>query len=216
MLQFINFLFAKRIRPCSSSSKLLTLLNLFLPLCGTQGSHKNSRVPSILGSPCRCVHVSPAAFSSLCLGLSMPLRPRQPSSLQFPLYWALHAAASTSAQQPSVPSVLGSPCRCVPRQPSSLQFPLSWALLVAVSHVSPVAFSSLCLGLSLSLCPTSAQQPSFPSVLGSPCHCVPRQPSSLQFPMSWALLVAVPHVSPAAFISLCLGLSLSLCPTSAQ
>ena len=106
-----------------------------------------------------------------------------------------------SAQQPSVPSVLGSPCRCVPCQPSSLQFPMSWALLAAVSHVSPAAFSSLCLGLSLPLCPMSAQQPSVPSVLGSPCRCVPCQPSSLQFSLSWVLLAAVSHVSPAAFSS---------------
>ena len=142
-------------------------------------------------------HVSPAAFSSLCLGISLPLCPM-------------------SAQQPPVPSVLGSPCRCAPGQPSSLQFPLSWALLVAVPQVSPVAFSSLCLGLSLPLCPMSAQQPPVPSVLGSPCRCAPGQPSSLQFPLSWALLVAVPQVSPAAFSSLCLGLSLPLCPRSAQ
>ena len=132
-------------------------------------------------------HVSPAAFSSLCLGLSLPLCPM-------------------SAQQPSVPSVLGSPCRCVPCQPSSLQFPLPWALLATMSHVSPTAFSSLCLGLSLPLCPMSAQQPSVLSVLGSPCRCVPCQPKSLQFPLSWALLAAVSHVSPAAFSSLCLGL----------
>ena len=249
-------------------------LGLSLPLCPM--SAQQPSVPSVLGSPCRCVpcqpsslqfplswallsavsHVSPAAFSSLCLGLSLPLCPMsaqqpsvpsvlgspcrcvpcQPSSLQFPLYWALLAAVShvspaafsslclglslplcpMSAQQPSVPSVLGSPCRCVPCQPSSLQFPLSWALLAAVSHVSPVAFSSLCLGLSLPLCPMSAQQPSVPSVLGSPCRCVPCQPSSLQFPLSWALLAAVSHVSPAAFSSLCIGLSLPLCPMSAQ
>ena len=267
-------------------------LGLSLPLCPM--SAQQPSVLSALGSPCRCVprqpsslqfplswallaavsHVSPAAFSSLCLGLSLPLCPmsaqrpsvvpsvlgspcrcvpRQPSSLQFPLSWALLAAVShvspaafsslclglslplcpMSAQQPSVLSVLGSPCRCVPCQPSSLQFPLScrcvpcqpsslqfplsWALLAAVSHVSPAAFScSLCLGLSLPLCPTSAQQPSVPSVLGSPYRCVTCQPSSLQFPLSWALLAAVSHVSPAAFSSLCLGLSLPLCPMSAQ
>ena len=118
-------------------------------------------------------HVSPVAFSSLCLGLSLPLCPK-------------------SAQQPSVPSVLGSPCCCAPCQPSSLQFPLSWALLAAVPQVSPAAFSSLSLGLSLLLCPMSAQQPSVPSVLGSPWRCVPCQPSSLQFPLSWALLAIVP------------------------
>ena len=176
-----------------------------------------TQVLSVLGSPCRCVpcqpsslqfplswallatvsHVSPAAFSSLCLGLSLPLWPM-------------------SAQQPSVPSILGSPCRYVPCQPSSLQFSQSWALLAAVSHVSLAAFSSLCLGLSLLLWPMSAQQPSVPSVLGSPCRCVPCQPSSLQFPLSWALLAAVSHVSPAAFSSLNLGLSLPLCPMSAQ
>ena len=99
---------------------------------------------------------------------------------------------------------------------SSCQFPLSWTLFAAVSHVSPAAFSSLCLGLSLPLCPMSAQQPSVLSVLGSPCRCVPCQPSSLQFSLSWALLAAVFHVSPAAFSSLCLGLSLPLCPMSAQ
>ncbi|KAI0209727.1 DNA-directed RNA polymerase III subunit RPC2 [Lamellibrachia satsuma] len=51
----------------------------------------------------------------------------------------------------------GSPCHCVPHQSNSLQFPLSWALFVTVSHVSAAAFSSLCLGLSLTLCPMSAQ-----------------------------------------------------------
>ncbi|KAI0228563.1 hypothetical protein LSAT2_020984 [Lamellibrachia satsuma] len=201
-------------------------------------------------------HVSPAAFSSLCLGLSWPLYPMsaqqpsvpsvlgspcrytpcQPSSLQFPLSWALLAAIPhvspaafsslclglslplypMSAQQPSVPSVLGSPGRYTPCQPSSLQFPLSWALLAAIPHVSPAAFSSLCLGLSLPLYPMSAQQPSVPSVLGSPCRYTPCQPSSLQFPLSWALLAAIPHVSPAAFSSLCLGLFLPLYPMSAQ
>ena len=94
----------------------------------------------------------------------------------------------------------------------SSKFPLSWALIVAVPHVSLAAFSSLCLGPSLSLCPMSAMQPSVPSVLGPPCRCAPCQPSSLQFPLSWALLVAVPHVSQAAFSSLCFGPSLSLCP----
>ena len=160
------------------------------------GTHKISPVLSwalLAAVP----HVSLAAFSSLCLGLSLPLCPR-------------------SAQQPSVPSVLGSPCRCVPGQPSSLQFPLYWALLDAVPQVSPAAFSSLCLGLSLLLCPRSAQQPLVPSVLGCPCCCAPGQPSSLQFPLSWALLAAVSHVSPAAFSSLCLGLSWLLCPRSAQ
>ena len=190
-------------------------LGLSLPLCPMSAQHPS--VPSVLGSPCRCVpcqpsslqfplswtlpaavsHVSPAPFSSLCLGLSLPLCPM-------------------SAQHPSVPSVLDSPCRCVPCQPSSLQFPLSWALPAAVSHVSPAPFSSLCLGLSLSLCPMSVQQPSVPSVLDSPCRCVPCQPSTLQFPLSWALPAAVSHVSPAAFSSLCLGLFLSLCPMSAQ
>ena len=142
-------------------------------------------------------HVSPATFSSLCLGLSLSLCPM-------------------SVQQSSVPSVLGSPCRCTPGQSSSLQFPLSWALLVAVSLVSPAVFSSVCLELSLSLYPMSVQQSSVPSVLSSPCRCVPCQPSNLQFTLSWALLVAVPHVSPAVFSSLCLGLSLSLCPMSVQ
>ena len=249
-------------------------LGLSLPLCPM--SAQQPSVLSVLGSPCRCVpcqpsslqfylswallaavsHVSPAVFSYLCLGLSLPLCPMsgqqpsvlsvlgspcrcvpcQPSSLQFPLSWALLAAVShvspavfsylclglslplcpMSAQQPSVPSALGSPCRCVPCQPSSLQFPLPWALLAAVSHVSPAVFSYLCLGLSLPLCPMSAQQPSVPSALGSPCRCVPCQPSSLQFSLSWALLAAVSHVSPAVFSSLCLGLSLPLCPMSAQ
>ena len=190
-------------------------LGLSLPLCPM--SAQQPSVPSDLGSLCRCVpcqpsslqfpqswalltavsHISPAIFSSLCLGLSLLLCPM-------------------SAQQPLVPSVLGSPYCCVPCQPSSLQFPLSWALLATVPHVNPAVFSSLCLGLSLSLRPMSAQQPSVPSVLGSPCHCAPCQPSSIQFSLSWALLVAVPHVSPAAFSSLCLGLSLLLCPMSAQ
>ena len=180
-------------------------------------SAQKSSVPSVLGSPCHCLpcqpsslqfplswallanvsHVSPAAFSSLCLGLSLPLCPM-------------------SAQQSSVPSVLGSPCRCSPGQLSSLQFHLSWAFLTAVSHVSPAVFSSICHGLSLLLCPMSAQQPSVPSVLGSLCCCVPCKPSSLQFPLSWTLLAAVSHVSPAVFSSLCLGLSMLLCPMSAQ
>ena len=174
-------------------------------------------VPSVLGSPCCCApcqpsslqfplswaplaavpHVNPAAFSSLCLGLPLLL-------------------CSMSTQQPSVPSVLGSPCCCAPCQPSSLQFPLSWAPLAAVPHVNPAAFSSLCLGLPLLLCPMSTQQPSVPSVLGSPCCCAPCQPSSLQFPLSWAPLAAVPHVNPAAFSSLCLGLPLLLFPMSTQ
>ena len=114
---------------------------------------------------------------SLCLGLSLLLCP-------------------LSAQLPSVPSVLGSPCCCAPCQPSFLQFPLSWALLAAVPLVSPAAISSLCLRLSLMLCPLSAQLPSVPSVFGSPCCCAPCQPSCLQFPLSW--------------------LSLLLCPLSAQ
>ena len=137
-------------------------------------------------------HVSPAAFSSLCLGLSLPLCPM-------------------SAQQPSVPSALGSPCHCVPCQPNSLQFPLSWALLATVSHVSPTAFSSLCLGLSLLLCPMSAQQPSVPSVLGSPCRCVPCQPSSLQFPLSWAAFS-----SSVISLSVVFYLPLFLFPTGVQ
>ena len=190
-------------------------LGLSLPLCPR--SAQQSSVPSVLGSPCRC-------------------SPGQPSSLQFPLSWALLAVVSLvssaafssiclglslllcpmSAQQSSVPSVLGSPCCCVPCQPSSLQFSLSWALVAAVSHVSPAAFSSLCLGISLLLCLMSAQQSSVPSVLSSPCCCVPCQPNSLQFPLSWALLATVSHVSPAAFSSLCLGFSLPLCPMSAQ
>ena len=176
-----------------------------------------SPVPSVLVPPCLCgpcqpsilyfplywallagvPHVSPASFISLCLGLSLPLCPR-------------------SAQQPSVPTILGSPCCCIPCQPSSLQFPLSWALLAAVSHVSPAAFSSLYLGLTLPLYPMSPQQPLVPSILGSPCRCIPGQPSSLQFPLSWSLLAAVSHVSPAAFSSLYLGLTLPLYPMSAQ
>ena len=259
------------VSPAVFSSLCLGLSLLLCPMSAQQPS-----VPSVLGSPYCCVpcqpsslqfhlswallatvsHVSPAAFSSLCLGLSLPLCPMsarqpsvpsvlgspchcvpcQPSSLQFPLSWALLTAVShvspavfsslclglslplcpMSTQQSSVPSVLGSPCRCAPCQPSSLQFHLSWALLATVPHVSPAVFSSLCLGLSLSLCPMSAQQPSVPSVLGSPCCCVPCQPSSLQFPLSWALLATVPLVSPAVFSSLCLRLSLSLCPMSAQ
>ena len=112
---------------------------------------------------------------------------------------------------------LSSSCR-VAHQAStrSRQTPLSCALLAAVPHVSPAAFSSLCLGLSLLLCPMSTQQPSVPSVLGSPGCCAPCQPSSLQFPLSWALLAAVPHVSPAAFSSLCLGLPLLMCPMLTQ
>ncbi|KAI0207770.1 hypothetical protein LSAT2_007593 [Lamellibrachia satsuma] len=167
-------------------------------------------------------------------GQSLPTG--QPSSLQFPLSWTLLATVlqvipaafsslcielslslcSRSSQQPLVPSVLDSPCHSAPGQLSSLQFPLSWTLLVTVLQGSPAAFSSLCLGLSLSLCSRAAQQPSVPYVLVSPCHCAPDQPSSLQFPLSRAVLAAVPHVSPAAISSLCLGLSLLLCPMSAQ
>ena len=79
-------------------------------------------------------------------------------------------------------------------------------------QVSPAAFSSLCHGFSWPLCPKSAQQPSVPSVMGSPGHCAPSQPSSLQFPLSWVLLATVPQVSPAAFSSLCHGFSWPLCP----
>ena len=180
-------------------------------------SAQQPSVLSVSGSPCCSVpcqpsslqfslsrallaavpHVSPAAFSSLCLGLSL---------LQYPM----------SAQQPSVPSVSGSPCCSAPCLPSSLQFPLSRALLAAVPHVCPAAFSSLCLGLSLLQCPMSAQQPSVLFISGSPCCSAPCQPSSLQFSLSRALLAAVPHVSPAAFSSLCLRLSLLQCPLSAQ
>ena len=201
-----------QVNPAAFSSLCLGLSLLLCPRSIQQPS-----VPSVLGSPGCCVpgqssslqfplswaflaavpQVNPAAFSSLCLGLSLLLCPR-------------------SIQQPSVPSVLGSPCCCAPGQSSSLQFPLSWALLAAVSHVNPTAFSSLCLGLSLLLCPRSIQQPSVPSVLGSPCCCAPGQSSSLQFPLSWALLAAVSHVNPTAFSSLCLGLSLLLCPRSIQ
>ena len=211
-LSWVLLAAVSHVRPAASSS---LCLGLSLPLCPV--STQQPSVLSVLGSPCRCV-------------------PCQPSSLQFPLYWALLAAVShvspaafsslclglflslcpVSAQQPSVPSVLGSPCRCASCQPSNLQFPLSWALLAAVPHISPATFSSLCFGLSLLLCAMSAQQPSVPSVLGSPCRCAPCQPSSLQFPLSWSLLVTVPHISPAAFSSLCLGLSLSLCHMSAQ
>ena len=142
-------------------------------------------------------HVSPASFSSLYIGPSLPMCPM-------------------SAQHPSVPSILGSPCRCVPCQPSSLQFPLYWALLADVSHVSPASFSSLYIGPSLPMCPMSAQHPSVPSILGSPCRCVPCQPSILQFPLYWALFADVSHVSPASFSSLHIGLSLPMCPMSAQ
>ncbi|KAI0232934.1 hypothetical protein LSAT2_016790, partial [Lamellibrachia satsuma] len=249
-------------------------LGLSLSLCSR--SAQQPLVPSVLDSPCHCapgqpsslqfplswtllatlLQVSPAAFSSLSLGLSLSLcsksaqqpsvpsvfdspchfAPGQPSSLQFPLSWALLAAVPKispaafnslclglslpmyrmSAQQPSVPSALGSPCCCAPCQPSSLQFPLPWALLAAVPHVSPAATSSLCLVLSLLLCPMSAKQPPFPSALGSPCCCAPCQPSSHQFPLPCAILVAVSHVSQAATSSLCLGLSLLLCPMSAK
>ena len=151
--------------------------------------------------------VSPAASSSLCLGLSLLLCPRSaqqppvPSVLGSPCRCApCQPSSLQSAQQPSVPSVLGSPCRCAPGQPSSLQFLLSWALLVAVPHVSPAAFSTLCLGLSLSLCPMSAQQPSVPSVLGSPWRCAPGQPSSLQFPLYRALF-ATPCIWPLFLFS---------------
>ena len=49
-----------------------------------------------------------------------------------------------------VPSALGSHSHCAPYQPNILQFPLPWALLASVS-------SSICPGLSLSLCPRSSQ-----------------------------------------------------------
>ena len=201
-----------QVSPAAFSSLCLGLSLPLYPRSAQQPS-----VPSVLDSPCHYApgqpsslqfplswtllatlpQISPAAFSSLCLGLSLPLYPR-------------------SAQQPSVPSVLDSPCHYAPGQPSSLQFPLSWTLLAAVPHVSQAATSSLCLELSLPLCPRSAQQPSIPSVLGSPCQCTACQPSSHQFPLPWALLAAVPHVSPAASSSLCLGLSLLLCPMSAK
>ena len=67
---------------------------------------------------------------------------------------------NTSTQQPSVLSVLCSPCCCSTRQPSRLQFSLSCVLLAAVQHVNPAAFSSLCLVFSLLLFNTSTQQPS--------------------------------------------------------
>ena len=267
----LSFITVLHVSPTAFSS---LCLGLSLPLCPR--SAQQPSVPSVLGSPCHCApghpsslqfprswallatvpQVSPAAFSSLSLGLSLPLCPRsaqqpsvpsvlgspcrcapcQPSSLQFPLSWALLATVPQvspaafsslslglslplcpmSAQQPSVSSVLGSPCRCAPCQPSNLQFPLSWTLLAAVPQVSPAAYSSISLGLSLPLCPRSAQQPPVPSVLGSPCRCASGQPSSLPFPLSCALLAAVPQVSPAAFSSICLGLSLLLCPRSAQ
>ena len=98
-------------------------------------------------TPLSCVllaavqHVNPAAFSSLCLVFSLLL-------------------FNTSTQQPSVLSVLCSPCCCSTRQPSSLQFSLSCVLLAAVQHVNPAAFSSLCLVFSLLLFNTSTQQPS--------------------------------------------------------
>ena len=192
-----------------TSSLYLGLSLLMWPMSAHQPS-----VPSVLGYPCRC-------------------DPCQPINIQFPLYWALLAAVPhispaafclglsllmcpISAQQPSVPSVLGYPCRCGPCQHINLQFPLSWATLADVTHVSPSTFSSLCLGLFLPLCPISAQQPSVPSVLGYPCRCGPCQHSNLQFPLSWAILADVAHVSPSTFSSLCLGLSLPMCPLSAQ
>ena len=172
-------------------------------------------VPSVLDSPGRCVpgqlcslqfplswsllaavsQVNSAAFSSLCLGLSWPLCPR-------------------STMQPPVPSALDSPGRCAPGQPCSLQFPLPWSLLATVSQVNPAASGSLCLGLSWPMCPRSILQPSVPSVLDSPGHCVPGQPCSVRFLLSWTLLAAVSQVNPTAFSSLCLGLSWPLCPRS--
>ena len=80
----------------------------------------------------------------------------------------------------------------------NLTYPLHavWHIRLAQDIARP-----LCLGVSLLLCPMSTQQPSVPSVLGSSCCCAPCQPSSLRFPLSWALLAAVPHVNPAAFSS---------------
>ena len=190
-------------------------LGLSWPLCPMSAQHPS--VPSVLDSPghyalCQpstlqfplswtvlatMPYVSPAPFSSLCLGLSWPLCPM-------------------SAQHPSVPSVLDSPGHYALCQPSTLQFPLSWTLLATMPYVNPAPFSSLCLGLSWPLCPMSTQHPSVPSVLDCPGHYALCQPSTLQFPLSWTLLATVPYVSPAPFSSLCLGLSWPLCPMSTQ
>ena len=137
--------------------------------------------------------VSPTAFSSLSLGLSLLLCPSQPSSLQFPVLGLLAAVPQVS------PAAFSSLCLWLslllcPSQPSSLLFPVL-GLLAAVSQVSPADFSSLSW-VSLPLCPRSAQQPSVPC-LGSPCCCVPGQPSRLQFPVL-GLLAVVPQVSPSS------------------
>ena len=69
--------------------------------------------------------------------------------------------------------------------------------------------SSLCLGLSFTLCPISAQHPPVPSALDTPCL-------SLQLHLPWTVLAALSKVIAATSISLCLGFSLQLCPRSAQ
>ena len=180
--------------------------------------------------------VSPAAFSSLCIGLSrlqctrsaqqpsFPsvlvsagcCAPSQSSSLQLPLSWPLLAAVPQVRPAAFSYLCLASPGCCAPGQSSSLQLPLSWPLLAAVHQVSPAAFISLCLGLCWLLCTRSVKQPSVTSVLASPGCCVPGQPSSLHFPLSWSLLAVVHQVSQAAFSYLCLGLSWLLCPMSDQ
>ena len=56
---------------------------------------------------------------------------------------------------------LSSSCRVAHKaRTRSRQTPLSWAPLAAVSHVNPAAFSSLCIGFSLLLCPMLTQHPS--------------------------------------------------------
>ena len=146
------------------------------------GQPNSRQFPLSLALLAAVPQVSPVAVSSLCLGLSFPLCPR-------------------SARQPSVPSVLSSPFRCARGQADSLQFHLSSALLSAVPEVSLTAFSSICLGLSLSLCPRSSQQPSVPSLCSFPCRCARGQPDNLQFTLSLTLFAAVTQISPAAFRS---------------
>ncbi|KAI0233235.1 hypothetical protein LSAT2_016496 [Lamellibrachia satsuma] len=220
-----------QVRPAAFS-----YLCLASPGCCAPGQSSSLQLPLSWPLPAAVHQVSPAAFISLCLGLCWLLctksvkqpsvtfvlaspgccAPGQTSSLQLPLLGLSWLLCTRSVQQPSVTSVLASPGCCAPGQPSSLHFPLSWSLLAVVHQVSQAAFSYFCVGLSWLLCPRSAQQPSFPSVLVSAGCCAPGQSSSLQLPLSWPLLAAVPQVRPAAFSSFCIGLSWLLCTRSVQ